>query len=78
MNASSESGTADSTDTSSDTLKATATPCTNRELAQLRQIARSLVCLHPQQDLRIRLLDSGGGYIEWCPHCMRVTDLWEN
>ena len=77
MNASSESGTEESTDTSSSMKQTTVTPCTNRELAQLRQIARSLVCPHPQQDLRIRLLDSGGGYIEWCPHCMRITDLFE-
>jgi hypothetical protein len=51
-------------------------PTTPRELAQLRQLVRSLVCVHPQKDLVLKMLHSDG-YIEYCPHCMRVTDIWE-
>lgn len=47
-----------------------------REPGQLRQLVRSLVCRHPQQDLIIKLIRDDG-YIEYGPHCMRVTDIWE-
>jgi hypothetical protein len=56
--------------------QANATPCTDRELAQLRQIARSLVCVHPENDRLVKMLHSDG-YIEYCPHCMRITDIYE-
>jgi hypothetical protein len=52
-------------------------PITSRELAQLRQIVRGLVCVHPQKDLIIKLLRDDG-YVEYCPHCMRVTDIFEH
>jgi len=52
------------------------TPCTDRELAQLRQIARLLVCVHPENDRLVKMLHSDG-YIEYCPHCMRITDIYE-
>ena len=52
-------------------------PIGSRELAQLRQIVRSLKCVHPQADLIIKLLRDDG-YIEYCPHCMRVTDIFEH
>lgn len=52
-------------------------PIVSRELAQLRQLVRSLVCVHPQRDLIIKLLRDDG-YVEYCPHCMRVTDIFEH
>ena len=53
------------------------TPISPREIGQLRQLVRSLVCVHPQRDLIIKLLRDDG-YVEYCPHCMRVTDIFEH
>ena len=73
---SNESGIPQSTDILSDGQTANVKPFASRELAQLRQIARSLVCVHPENDRLIKMLHSDG-YIEYCPHCMRITDIYE-